>query len=120
MVPASHAIPRIWLLAALLFSIVVSGCGKGGENQAAAPNGQVVAHVGKEVITTQELENEFRLTNVPADKQKDPQTLKRVLGEIVTRKYLARQALDAKLDREPSVLLDILRSRDLVLASAAI
>lgn len=120
MVPPNHAILRIWLAAVLLSGLAVSGCGKGGENQAAAPNGQVVAHVGKEVITTQELENEFRLTNVPADKQKDPQTLKRVLGEIVTRKYLARQALDAKLDREPGVLLDILHSRELVLASAAI
>src|SRR3954453_11938238 len=119
MVPARHAVARIWLVAALLSGVALSGCGKGGENQAAAP-GQVVAHVGKEVVTTQELENEFRLTNVPADKQKDPQTLKRVLGEIVTRKYLVRQALEAKLDREPGVLLDILRSRELVLASAAV
>jgi EpsD family peptidyl-prolyl cis-trans isomerase len=79
-----------------------------------------VAQVGHDVITTQELENEFRLTNTPADKQKDPETLKRVLGEIVTRKYLVHQALEAKLDREPGVLLDILRSRELVLASAAI
>jgi EpsD family peptidyl-prolyl cis-trans isomerase len=120
MIPASHAIPSISLVAVLVSGLAVSGCGKGGENQAAAPSGQLVAHVGNDVITIQELENEFRLSNTPADKQKDPQTVKRVLGEIVTRKYLVRQALDAKLDREPGVLLDILRSRELVLASAAI
>src|SRR6202035_575493 len=96
------------------------GCGKGGDNQAAAPRGQVVAHVGGEVITAQELENEFRLDNISADKQKDPETLKRVLGDLVARKSLVRQALDAKLDREPGVLLDILRSREVVLANAAI
>ena len=60
------------------------------------------------------------MDNVPADKQKDPEILKRVLGDLVTRKYLARQALESKLDREPGVLLDILRSREMVLASAAI
>jgi EpsD family peptidyl-prolyl cis-trans isomerase len=120
MFTAHKAVARSSLAATLLCGVVLSGCGKGGDNQAAAPNGQVVAHVGNEVITTQELENEFRLDNVPADKQKDPETLKRVLDDLTTRKYLVRQALDSKLDREPGVLLDILRSRDLVLANAAI
>jgi EpsD family peptidyl-prolyl cis-trans isomerase len=120
MVTASNAVARISLAATLLVGVGLSGCGKGGENQAAAPKGQVVAHVGNEVITTQELENEFRLNNIPADKQKDPATLKRIMGDLVARKYLARQAVDSKLDREPGVLLDILRSRELVLANAAV
>ncbi|WP_426442365.1 hypothetical protein [Bradyrhizobium genosp. P] len=108
-------------LAAIVFcGIFLSGCGRSSDTQPVATNGQVVAHVGNEVITIQELDNEFRLANIPADKQKDPQLLKRVLGDLVTRKYLVRQALEAKLDREPSVLLDILRSRDLVLANAMI
>jgi EpsD family peptidyl-prolyl cis-trans isomerase len=120
MMSASNVVARISLAATLLCGIVLSSCGKGNDNQAGAPKGQVVAQLGKEVITTQELENELRLDNVPADKQKDPEILKRVLGDLVTRKYLVRQALDSKLDREPGVLLDILRSRDLVLANAAI
>jgi EpsD family peptidyl-prolyl cis-trans isomerase len=119
MITASSAVARI-SLAALLCGFILSGCGKGSDNQAAAPKGQVAAQLGNEVVTTQELENELRLDNVPADKQKDPEILKRVLGDLVTRKYLARQALDSKLDREPGVLLDILRSRDMVLANAAI
>jgi EpsD family peptidyl-prolyl cis-trans isomerase len=43
-----------------------------------------------------------------------------MLGQLVLRKYLLQQALTAKLDREPGVLLDILRSREQILASAYI
>jgi EpsD family peptidyl-prolyl cis-trans isomerase len=120
MITASNAVARMSLAATLFCGVVLSGCGKGGDNQAATPKGQLVAHVGNDVVTSQELENEFRLDNVPADKQKDPETLKRVMGNLVARKYLVRQAIDAKLDREPGVLMDILRSRELVLANAAI
>ncbi|MGY3346675.1 MULTISPECIES: hypothetical protein [unclassified Bradyrhizobium] len=99
-------------------SLVLGACGQKSGDQPAAARGQVVAHVGNEVITTQELENEFRFANVPPDKQKDPEVLKRVLGEIVVRKYLLQQAMTAKLDREPGVLLDLLRAREQVLGNA--
>jgi EpsD family peptidyl-prolyl cis-trans isomerase len=115
---ASQVLRRMALVASLVGALF--GCGKSGDNAATAPQGQVVAHVGDDVVTTQELENEFRFANVPADKQKDPETLKRVLNDLVARKYLYRQAVTAKLDREPSVLLDILRSKELVLAQAAL
>jgi EpsD family peptidyl-prolyl cis-trans isomerase len=101
-------------------ALLLVGCGKGSDNQAGAAKGQVVAHVGTDVITIPELENEFRLNNIPGDKQKQPEIVKRILGELVLRKYLAQQALAAKLDREPSVLLDILRAREQVLASALV
>ena len=97
--------------------LVLVGCGKNAD-QGAASKGQVVAHVGNEVITTPELENEFRLANIPPEKQKDPATLKQVLNELVLRKYLLEQALNSKLDREPGVLLDLLRARSQVLANA--
>ena len=96
--------------------IMLAACGKKDQN--AASSGQVVAHVGDQVVTTQELENEFRLANIAPDKQKDPELIKRVLSELVTRKYLLQQAIAAKLDREPGVLLDILRSREQVLENA--
>jgi EpsD family peptidyl-prolyl cis-trans isomerase len=104
----------------LLLTVVIglAGCGKSGEGQGSASNGQIVAHVGDQVITTQELDTEFRWANIPNDKRQSPEIVKRVLGELVNRKYLLQQALTAKLDREPSVLLDILRSREQVLASA--
>jgi EpsD family peptidyl-prolyl cis-trans isomerase len=95
---------------------ILLACGKKDQNTASS--GQVVAHVGDQVVTTQELENEFRLANVAPERQKDPVLIKRVLGELVTRKYLLEQAIAAKLDREPGVLLDILRSREQVLENA--
>jgi EpsD family peptidyl-prolyl cis-trans isomerase len=101
-------------------ALLLVGCGKGGENQGAASKGQVVARVGDDVITIPELETEFRAANIPADKQKQPEIVKRILGDLVLRKYLVQQAISAKLDREPGVLLDILRGREQVLASAAI
>ena len=97
--------------------LMLAGCGKKSGDQAAS-RGQVVAHVGDEVVTTQELENEFRLANIPPDKQKDPEVVKRVLSELVVRKYVLQQALSAKLDREPGVLLDLLRAREQVLENA--
>jgi EpsD family peptidyl-prolyl cis-trans isomerase len=91
------------------------GCSK---QNSAAPTGQVVARVGSEDVTTQELQNEFRLANIPADQQKDPAIVKRLLSQLVLRKYLLQQAIAAKLDREPTVLLEILRSREQILANA--
>jgi EpsD family peptidyl-prolyl cis-trans isomerase len=99
-----------------LCAIVLLGCGRKEQ----ASKGQVVARIGDQVITTQEFENELRLANVPADKQKDPAVIRQVLSEMVLRKYLAERAISAKLDREPSVLLDILRSREQVLATASV
>ena len=46
MITASNAVARISLAATLLCGVVLSGCGK-GDNQAAAPKGQVVARVGQ-------------------------------------------------------------------------
>jgi EpsD family peptidyl-prolyl cis-trans isomerase len=101
-----------------LCGFALLGCSKKIEEKTEAPKSQVVARIGDEVVTTQELDNEFRLANVPTEKRKDPAAIKQVLGNIVTRKYLLRRALDKKLDREPTVLLDILRARELVLANA--
>jgi EpsD family peptidyl-prolyl cis-trans isomerase len=113
---AAFRVPALLLFAAL--AAALGGCGKKSEGQASAANGQIVAHVGDLVVTTQELDTEFRWANVPGDKQRDPAVVKRVLGDLVTRKYLVQQALAAKLDREPTILLDLLRAREQVLANA--
>jgi EpsD family peptidyl-prolyl cis-trans isomerase len=110
-------IARIGILLVICGTALL-GCSKKNDASADLAKGQVVARVGDEVITIQELDNEFRLANVPVDKRKDPALIKQVLGDMVTRKYLLRQALDEKLDREPTVLLDMLRARELVLANA--
>lgn len=111
---------RIGSLALFLTAsgFALASCGQPSGDKVAAAKGQVVAHVGNEVITTQELDNEFRLAGITPDKQKDPEIAKRVIGEIVVRKYLLQQAMTAKLDREPGVLLDLLRVREQVLGNA--
>jgi EpsD family peptidyl-prolyl cis-trans isomerase len=97
--------------------LLVASCGKEEGGQATAPKGQVIAHVGKDDVTVQELENEFRWALIPPDKRDDA-TVKRMLSDLVQRKYLVQKAVTAKLDREPSVLLDMLRAREQVLATA--
>ena len=88
------------------------------KNDKPVAGGQIVAHVGEQVITAPELDAELRLANAPPEKAKDPAVLRQVLSEMVTRKYLEQQALNAKLDREPGILLELLRARSQVLASA--
>ncbi len=113
---------RLGRLAAIVgcCGIILAGCGKKEGDQGAASSGQVVARVGDQVVTTQELENELRHTNIPPDKQKDQEVIKRVLSELVARKYILQQALAAKLDREPGVLLDLLRAREQVLETPSL
>jgi EpsD family peptidyl-prolyl cis-trans isomerase len=105
------------LFGTILFSMALAGCEKRDGDQAPAPNSQIVARLGDQVITVQELDTEFRFANVPNEKRRDPDLVKRVLGDLVTRKYLVQKAMSAKLDREPSVLLDMMRAREQVLAN---
>src|SRR6185437_5843373 len=109
--------PTRLLVVAACCAAVLGGCSK-KSGEATAASGQIVAHVGNQVITNQELENELRLANIPTDKQKDPSIVRQVLGQLVERKYILQQALEAKLDREPGVLLDLLRAREQVLENA--
>lgn len=108
-----------WRLAAtalaLAGAIALAGCGKKQETQAVT--GQVIAHIGPDDVTQPELDNELLLANIPADKRSD-QVVKAALTRILERKYLVQQALAAKLDREPTVHLDLMRAHEQVLAGA--
>jgi EpsD family peptidyl-prolyl cis-trans isomerase len=110
---------RRWRIAAigcaLAAAALLAGCGKKQEAQAVV--GQVIAHVGPDDVTQQELDNELRLAGIPADKRNDA-LVKAALARVIERKYLVQQALAGKLDREPTVLLDILRAREQILAGA--
>jgi EpsD family peptidyl-prolyl cis-trans isomerase len=110
---------RRWRIAAIAcalpLAMLLVGCGKKQEGQAVV--GQVIAHVGPDDVTQQELDNELRLANIPTDKRTD-EVLKGGLSRIIERKYLVQQALAAKLDREPTVHLDLLRAHEQILAGA--
>jgi len=101
----------------LVVGLMLSACGR---KQESAAGGQVIGHIGPDAITIQELQNEMRVLNVPPDSQKDDAAVKRTLSEIAARKYVVQQAVAAKMDRQPTVLLDILRAREQVLSSAYI
>lgn len=110
---------RAWPIAitmcALAAALALTGCGR--KQNDAAVVGQVVAHVGPDDVTQQEVDNELRLAGVPADKRSD-ELVKAALSRIIERKYLVQQARAAKLDREPTVHLDTLRSNEQILAGA--
>lgn len=115
---AGNSLLRMARFAALasVAATLLAGCGD--KTPAEAAKSQIAAHIGGEVITVPEIEHEFRLANVPAERRRDPETLRRILRDLAARKYLASRAKDAKLDREPTVLMDMLRARDQVLANA--
>ncbi len=102
------------IVGASVMVLLVAGCGK---NDGDSPPRQVIGHLGPDDVTVQELENEFRLANIPADKRSDAVT-KGLLLEIITRKAVARQAITARLDREPTMQLDLLREKEQMLANA--
>ena len=116
---ASH---RLRVLAfSILCTIGLTAC---NSQQAAAPTtppkvGQVIARVGNEDVTIHELQNEYRNAGISSDRITEPLT-RAALQEITRRKLLAQKAITAGLDREPTVLLDLLRMREQVLAAALV
>jgi EpsD family peptidyl-prolyl cis-trans isomerase len=113
----SHRRWRVGAIAcALAAATFLAGCGK-KQQEGQAVIGQVIAHVGPDDVTQQELDNELRLANVPADQRND-EVVKAALSRVIERKYLMQQALAAKLDREPTVHLDLLREHEQILAGA--
>src|SRR5579871_3896780 len=81
---------------ALLGALALAGCG-GKKEEKDVVTGQVIAHVGPDDVTQQELDNEMRLANVPPDHRKDDAVVKAALSRIVDRKYLVQQSIAAKL-----------------------
>jgi len=112
--------PRLALCAIMtgVFAALLLGCAK--TSNPAGSSGQVAAHVGPQVVTTLEIETEMRAESVPMEKRKDPTVMRHALNELILRKYLVQQAVAEKLDREPDVLLAVLRSREQTLANTVI
>jgi EpsD family peptidyl-prolyl cis-trans isomerase len=107
--------------AALSVLLLLGACNsqQPAANAPAQPAGQVIAKVGGEDVTIHELQNEYRRAGITPDRVNE-QITRAVLEEITRRKSLAQKAKAAGLDREPTVLLDLLRSREQVLATAVL
>jgi EpsD family peptidyl-prolyl cis-trans isomerase len=95
-------------------------CAAGCSRHTTIPSGQVIARIGNEVVTTLELNNELRAANLASGDRKDPALVERTLRELTLRKYLVQQATLAKLQQQPDVLYNLLRSREQVLAAAVL
>jgi EpsD family peptidyl-prolyl cis-trans isomerase len=110
--------PFVRAIAAMcLLGLVGCNAPKTPTKPAAEQSSQIIAKVGKEDVTIHELQNEYRLAGISSDKVNDNLT-RAVLTEIVKRKALAQRAQVAGLDREPTVLLDLMRGREQILATA--
>jgi EpsD family peptidyl-prolyl cis-trans isomerase len=95
----------------LVAGIALAGCHN------AAPTGQVVAKVGNDEITVQELQAEMAGFTTA-----DPKTRKaaeqRALQNIIQRKLLAKAAVAAKIDRSPEFAIQKARAEDTLLVQA--
>ena len=96
---------RRWRIAAIACALPVAmllaGCGKKAAE--AAVVGQVIAHVGPDDVTQQELDNELRLANVPADARSDP-ILKAALSRSSSASiWCSRRLLRSSIANRPCI-----------------
>jgi peptidyl-prolyl cis-trans isomerase C len=97
--------------------LVLTGCGDEKKKAEKTPAGQVIARIAGEEVTIHELNTERRYVNVPAN-IKDEDLSRGLMEALVDRKILDKRAIDAGLDRQPNVLLELRRAREQVLAQA--
>jgi EpsD family peptidyl-prolyl cis-trans isomerase len=114
--------------AALILGVLfLAGCSdskdKPAEKTAAAapqmPASPTIAVVGPDEIKAYELGNEMRAAGVPMgkDTKPDDQITKRLVRELVQRKYLVQKAIAEKLDHDPGFLVESQRQREQLLAT---
>jgi peptidyl-prolyl cis-trans isomerase C len=97
--------------------LALAACGDGTKKAEKSPPGQVIARVGGEEVTIHELNTERRYVNLPPN-AKAEDVSHGLLDALVERKILDKRAVDAGLDRQPNVLLELRRAREQVLAQA--
>ena len=83
------------------------------------PASPTIAVVGPDEIKAYELANEMRAAGVPMgkDTKPDDQITKRLVRELVQRKYLVQKAIAEKLDHDPGFLVESQRQREQLLAT---
>jgi EpsD family peptidyl-prolyl cis-trans isomerase len=92
----------------LVMLIGTTACGE------KTPEGSIVAVVNGEEVTLAELNHEASARNI--GNVSEPAVKRALVEEIVNRKLLVQQAIDAKLDRSQNYLLSTKRANELLLA----
>ncbi len=100
------------LLLLAVAAIALAGCSKLGiGNSDSAPTGQVVARLDGQEITTLEVNAELAGTTIPpAMARHDAEKL--ALGNILTRRMLAKEAETRSLDKQPDFQLQQRRAEE--------
>ena len=111
--PIGPSARHLTTIAAALALFAFSGC----KPTAPAAPADTIAEVGGLALTAGDLNREFALAGIPQDKRGEEET-RMILGNLVTRKYLASKALAARLDSDPQVAGDIARTREQLLSAA--
>jgi EpsD family peptidyl-prolyl cis-trans isomerase len=105
-----------WLAIALASCAAVSACNKSGPAKNAADS-DIVARVGGEPITLQQLNAE--IATVPSGTIQDPKQLQTaVLRAIAIRTAMRQAAVTAKLDRDPQLTFWMKAASDKLLSDA--
>lgn len=110
---AGNAVSGKWLLCGALLLVAgmgLSACSKekGG--------GQSLARVNGEDITMLQVNDELAHANVPANQQQDAS--KKILESLIDRQVIIDEAMREKIDRSPSVLQAIERSKANIIQQA--
>lgn len=101
----------------LALTVGLVGCGDKKTSQE-GESAQIVAKVGKDVITARALEFELSRLNPPPTPAQSREAANRVLRGLVDQHLLMQQAIADKLDRDPKVVQALEAARRQVLAQA--
>jgi EpsD family peptidyl-prolyl cis-trans isomerase len=96
--------------------MVLAGCSGGSESKKSGPSLVAVKVNGDELSVPQVNAQLVKLPNVPPERQQ--QTRKVVVEQLVDQQLLVQQAKEKKLDRDPEVLAALESARAQVLAQA--
>jgi EpsD family peptidyl-prolyl cis-trans isomerase len=105
-----EAVMRKWpsCLTMLAAVLLTAGCNE------SPPDGQVIAVVNGAEITIAELNEEARARNIYG--ASEPAVRAALLQDLIDRKLLVQEAIQAKLDRSPQYLIARERMKDVLLA----
>ena len=101
----------------LLLSFFITACGEKKESAPVKSDSQVVAKVNGDEILIHQIN--FQLARMgQLNEEQSKLAAKQIIQKLVEQQLLKRQAIDAKLDRDPNVLLAIESAKDAILSQA--